>query len=326
MGTLHNRHVYIATPVEPLTGSDAINIINANVLKIREIDNFLPRHTGQPESGQDPDTSYLGLGYAAQSPAGVVGIVLFYFTPSLLPEEQLCFLTGAVDPLYRRRGVGTQLMTQVLTAVKQAKTKLALIASLPDRDAGPAAEFLTRFGFGELDCEVQYEGSLTGIEFVSEDPRFDLRAYNGGDPSLDEAIVDLHRRGYRRHPCVVDLTNELLALRLANPNCFYELLFHERQLIGYASFWIDKGKCYVDSLLVARQYWGSGASEELVHSVGRVATERGCAIISTISSSSNRAIISLMLKHNCHVVKATKRFCRRFTGEVAGNTNWVEPT
>jgi GNAT superfamily N-acetyltransferase len=297
---------------------DEILIVRANVLRFKELDSFLGRHMGGPESGQNPDALYPGLGYAARSAADVIGIVLFYLIPSIVPGEDLCFLFGAVDPLYRRRGVGTRLMNEVLAAARLAVNRLALIASLPDRNAESAAAFLGRFGFAEMDCEVHYRHDLIGIELVGENPRFEIREYRGGDPSLDRAIVDLHRRAYRGHPCIADLTDELLALRLANPSCYYDLLFHESQLIGYASFWINKGDCRVDSLLVARRYWGCGASDALVHSVECLAVERGCASVSTISRRSNRAVISLMHRHSCYEVKTTRRFCRRFSSDVSG--------
>jgi len=303
-------------PGDPEGAFDEICMVRANTLTLRELDTFLAHHLGKLESGHNPDELYSGLGYAARSATDVVGIALYYLIPSIVPGEELCFLMGAVDPLYRRRGVGTRLMTQVLAAARQAATKVVVVASLPDRDAEPAAAFLSRFGFAELDCEVHYKRNLVGIDLVSEEPRFEFREYRGGDSSLDRAIVDLHRRAYRGHPCLVDLTDQLLAGRLANPSCHYELLFHKGQLVGYASFWINESDCDVDSLLVARRYWGCGASDALVHCVERAAAKRGCATLSTVARSSNRAIISLMQRHGCYAVKSSRRFCRRFTADV----------
>jgi GNAT superfamily N-acetyltransferase len=255
----------------------------------------------------------------ARSTANVAGVILFYSIPSLLAGEDLCFLFGAVDPLYRRRGVGALLMTEVLATVSPPRGSLVLIAQVPDRDAKPAAAFLNRFGFVEIDCEVRYERNLKGIDLADTDPRFEFREYRGGDPSLDGIIVDLHRRAYRGHSCTADLTEELLASRLANPRCFYELLLHEKQLIGYASLWNNEGDCFVDSLLVARRYWRCGASDAIVHELERVALERGFATLWTFCSSSNAGVISLMNRLGCQAVRQIRRFCRRLGSDASSS-------
>jgi GNAT superfamily N-acetyltransferase len=298
-----------AKPLGPL---GEVHVVRASVLKLREIDGLLSRYVDGWENGQNPDELYPGLGYAALSGTDVVGIVLFYLTPSIVPAETLCFLSGAVDQLHRRRGVGSRLIMEVLSAARRAVAIPVLIASVPEREAEPAAAFLNRFDFAEMDCQVHCERRLIGLDPICEDVRFGIREYRGGSPALDRAIMDMHRRAYRARPCVPDLTDELLAHRLAQPSCYHKLLFHGRKLVGYASFWINGSECYVDSLAVTRRYWGSGASEILARSVEHFAAEHGCATLSTVITSSNLAIVSIMERHACHPVKTTRRFCRRF--------------
>jgi GNAT superfamily N-acetyltransferase len=300
-------------PGEPAAIADEISIVRANALTFGELNDFLGRYADRLESALRPDEPYLGLGYVARSATKLVGVVLFYLVPSIVPGVQLCFLVGAVDPQCRRRGVGSSLLTEVLAAVSHADGGPALIAHLPDGDTAPAAAFLERFGFAELAYEARYELNLTGIKFAATDPRFECREYRGGDPAMDRVIVDLHRRAYRGKLCTADLTEELLALRLANPRCCYDLFFHEGQLIGYVSSWNNDRECFVDSLLVTRRYWGGGASDALFHELERVATKRGAAKLATTASGSNRAVINLMDRRDAREVKKTRCFYRQLS-------------
>jgi len=298
--------------VEPLAASDEIFIARADTFKFGEIENFFCRHTGEPGSGRNPDDQYQGLGYAARTVKGIVGIFMFSFLPSIVPGEHLCYLTGVVDPLYRRHRVGARLLTEALTAAKQAVARPVFIArlpdSLPDRGEEPITSFLGRFGFTEMDCDIHYGANLSGIQLSPEDSRFVVRNYKGADPLLNQAIVDLHRRAYRGQPGIADLTPELLAVRLADPRCRYELLYYEKQLAGYASFWIFTSDCYVDSLLAAQQYWGCGASDALANLIARRALKDGCKTLSTLCRSKNRSTINLMQRLGCRALKTTRIF------------------
>jgi len=291
---------------------DHITIARADTLKFSELAGFLARHMGKQVSGRDPNASYPGLGFVAKADGELIGIALFYFIPSTEPGEDLCYLTIFVDPLCRRCGVGRRLMDEVLDFAKQRDGKVAVVVNLPEADAEAGALLLSRCGFAEIDSELRYERNLVGVQPRAPDPSFSLHEYRGGDPLLDRGILDLHRRAYRSHPCVAKITDDLLALRLANPDCNYELMFTAGKLVGYASLWREKGGCYIDSLLIAQRYWGSGASDNLVILLEGMAIKRGFTTAWAMCRSSNRPIIRLMDSHGFRSVQTTRRFCKRF--------------
>jgi GNAT superfamily N-acetyltransferase len=203
-------------------------------------------------------------------------------------------------------------MDEVLNFANERDGKVAVVVNLSEADAEAGTALLSRFGFAEIDSEIRYERNLVGVQPRTPDPNFSLHEYRGGDPSLDRAILDLHRRAYRSHPCVAEITDSLLALRLANPDCDYELMFNAGKLVGYASLWREKGGCYIDNLLIAQRYWGSGASDNLVILLEGMAVRRGFAIAWAMCRSSNRPIIRLMDSHGFRSVQTTRRFCKRF--------------
>ncbi|MFZ1084187.1 MAG: GNAT family N-acetyltransferase [Terracidiphilus sp.] len=296
---------------------DHIAIASAGKLKFSELDSFLIRFIGKPVKRQDPNASYPGLGFVARADGDLIGIALFYFIQSTEPGEDLCFLTNFVDPLYRRRGVGRRLMDEVLNFVEQRNGKVSIIVSLSEEDTRVCTALLSRFGFVEIDSELRYERNLVRVQPRTPDPSFSLHEYKGGDPSLDRAILDLHLRAYRFHPCVAKITEDLLAMRLADPNWNYELMFHEGKLVGYASLWCEKDGCYIDNLLISQHYWGSGASDNLVILLEDMAIRRGFATAWAMCRSSNRPIIRLMEAHGFRSIRTTRRFCKRFSGAAA---------
>ncbi len=288
-------------------------IVEANTLGLASIHALLRRcEAVVSHRGPIPDDLYSGLGYAARFDAAVVGVALFHLTASLGPEAQLCFLSGGVEAKYRRHGVGTHLLAEVFAAIARTAVPTALVVSAQQHELEAAAAFLLRFGFEELDQEVCWVRRLVDLAPIRENPRFLVREYRGRSQGLNRAMVEMHRRGYRSRRFIADLTPELLASRLSQPNCHHLVLIDGRQLAGYLSSWINDGDCYVDSLVVARRCWGADASEVLARSVQHFAAARGCATLSAKTSSSNQAVNRLMERNDCRRATIVTRFYKQF--------------
>jgi ribosomal protein S18 acetylase RimI-like enzyme len=286
---------------------DDASVVRANVLTFGEVDGFLTRYLGLPASGQDPDLAYPGLGYAARIETETIGLVIFYLYTSVIQDESLCFLFGAVDPSHRCRGVGTRLATEAISAARRAVARPVFLVTLPERDPEPAAAFLSRLQFEEVERQIHFERKLHSADRDSDTTAFDVRVYGGGDSSLDTAIMDLHRRAYGNRPDTPDLTINLLAQRLAS-HCRYVLLYAGERLIGYSSLWPDRDDCFADCIAVDRRYWRSGASDALASAVLYTASELGCAKISANATSGDRPARSVLVRHGLRQVKVTRRF------------------
>jgi len=286
---------------------DDASVVSANVLTFGEVDGFLTRYLSLPASGQDPNLPYPGLGYAARIETETIGLVIFFLYASVIQDENLCFLFGAVDPSHRRRGVGARLATEAISAARRAVARPVFLVTLPERDPEPAAALLSRLQFEEIDRQIHFERKLRGADRNSDATGFDVRVYGGGDSSLDTVIMDLHRRAYRNRQGTPDLTINLLAQRLAS-HCQYVLLYAGERLIGYSSLWPDRDDCFADCIAVDRRYWRSGASDALASAVLRTASELGCAKISADATSSDRPACNMLVRHGLRQVKVTRRF------------------
>lgn len=289
-----------------------IVITETETLRLAEVYSFFSRYAGWPETADIADQLYSGQGYAARSGTEILGIVIFTLLPSLVTGETLCFLFGTVDPAHRRRRLGTRLMKETISAVRKVAPRLVVIAFLPEKDEQSTVAFLRFLGFAEMDTMLRYERDLTQVTCAVEQLTYNIREYKGGEQRVDESIIDLYRRAYRGHLGIPDLTFEWLRKQLAQPSCSYILLRHNGQLVGHASMWINQGECYVDSALVARSHWGSGASDAIARSLLRIAVERGCTTISGMAASTNRPSRSLMERYGLQVGKSIKRFLQTY--------------
>ena len=60
------------------------------------------------------------------------------------------------------------------------------------------------------------------------------------------------------------------------PGIAYVLAFDADRLIGHAAVDVNDAECYVDSIVVVRSHWGSGASDALGRAITRHALAQAC--------------------------------------------------
>lgn len=103
-----------------------------------------------PEAAHWPAQSYLGLpGWVAESDAGVVGLVV-----TGVAADEMEILNLAVEPDWRRRGVGTAL---VETALEHGRRSGAKRVFLEVRESNQAARgFYRRQGFAVAGRRPRY--------------------------------------------------------------------------------------------------------------------------------------------------------------------------
>jgi len=287
-------------------------IVEIATLRLAEVYGFFSQHTDLSELAHASDQLYPGLGYAARSSTEILGIMIFTLIPSLVAGETLCFISGAVHTAYRRRRVGTRLLTEVISVARKTAPRVVVVAPLPEQEEQPIVEFLNCFSFTEMDTQLYYRRELSGVADAIGQSVYDIREYKGNELHLDESVLDLYRRAYRGHLCIPEMTLESLKKRLTNFGCSLILLSDNGRLVGHAWMWIKQNECYVESLLVARSHWGTGASDALGRALLRLASKGGCRAISGAVASTNRPSRSLMERHGFQVVSSIRRFGRTY--------------
>jgi len=122
--------------------------------------------------------------------------------------------------------------------------------------------------------------------------------------------VDLYRRAYRGRSAIPQLTIESVHRQLEFPGFAYVLAFDGEQLIGHAAVFVHDGECYVDSIVVVRSHWGSGASDAMGQAITRHALAEGCSRIACVAEITNRASRALIERQGYKSTGQLRRFRR----------------
>jgi len=267
-------------------------------LQISEVFAFYARALSLPDAGPADDGPFPGRGRAAVSDGKLVGVL----TGSLHPDNDrpgtnVLYLYGVVDPAWRRRGIGRALLAGLVEEFRVDGRPLTLSAILSGGEPDTTAAFLLQQGFSEARQSIRYERELTPDAVPQDGPSMPTAVYRGGDAAIETAIIDLYRRAYRGRNAIPVLTAESIQRQFQAPGFAYVLVFDGDRLIGHTACYMNEAKCYVDSIVIARSHWGSGASDALVHALFRHALGEGCSQIAGVAEESNRASRALMERH-----------------------------
>jgi GNAT superfamily N-acetyltransferase len=288
----------LSTQADGATPAAAASLRPVEGLRTPEVFEFYVRALGLSVATPPGDEPFPGQGKAAMADGKLVGLL----TGGLYPDNDhpgadVLYLYGAVDPAWRRRGIGRALLAGLMEEFHREGRPLTLSVTLSGGEPDAAAAFLLQQGFSEARQSIRYERELTPDAVPQDGPSMPTAVYRGGDAAIETAIIDLYRRAYRGRNAIPVLTAESIQRQFEAPGFAYVLVFDGDRLIGHTACYVNEAKCYVDSIVIARSHWGSGASDALVHALFRHALGEGCNRIAGIAEESNRASRALMERH-----------------------------
>jgi GNAT superfamily N-acetyltransferase len=285
----------------------------AEGLRVSELADFYARALGSPKAPSPPpdDALFCGLGRVALADGELVGLLTgSVHSENGDPDARVLYLYGAVHPAWRRRGIGRDLLAGLLEEFRGDHRPLTLMATLQGGEPDAAAAFLLQQGFSEARRNVRYERELTPDAVPQDEASLQTAVYRGGDAAIEAAIIDLYRRAYRSRQVIPELTAESIRRQLDAPGFAYVLVFEGDRPVGHSACYVHDAECYVDSIVIVRSHWGSGASDVLVHALFRHALAQGCRRIVGVAEESNRASRALMERHGLGPKEHVRRFRR----------------
>ena len=98
--------------------------------------------------------------------------------------------------------------------------------------------------------------------------------------------------------------------QVERPGLAYFLAFDGDRLIGHAAVDVRDAECYVDSIVVVRSHWGSGASDALGRAITRHALAQACRRIACVAEIRNRASRALIERQGYRATDQLRRFRR----------------
>ena len=257
------------------------------------------------------DEPYRGRGRAALAGGELVGLLTGNLLPdNSNPDARVLYLYGAVHPSWRRRGIGRRLLAGLLEEIRNDRPAVTSVVTLGQAHAEAAAAFLLQQGFSEAPRLVRYERELMPDCVPQDVSSLRTAVYRGGDTALEAAIIDLYHRGYRGRRGIPQLTGESIRRQLEMPGFAYMLIFDGDRLVGHGACYAHDSGYYVDSTVIVRSHWGSGASDALVRAYFRHALTQGCSRISGAADASNRASRALMERLGFRLTEQFRRFLR----------------
>lgn len=165
-------------------------------------------------------------------------------------------------------------------------------------------DILQEHGFAHRFTSCLYEGPLPLPEPTPQAPAR-LVTYSGGDPVVDAAMEDLHRRGFRERVGVPEWTTP----SVDSPKS-HILAYDGDRLAGFAS-WIAMPEFAVwDNVVLARRYYATGMAHTLGRAISDAAVAAGCSSLRGYIHATNHASRSLAERFGLQVCGELSAFLR----------------
>lgn len=187
------------------------------------------------------------------------------------------------------------------------------IIALPDRLPEPLEQALAEEGFrlDRMTREMEWCGDAVPLV----DPEgLRVQAYDGGDPAIDQAILDLHNRSYRA----------LRLVSLMNPENVWRPYFGQKSrgmvicwdgsvLASFAEWGVLDDKPIITSIAAARSHWGTSAAAAAGTRAMQCLVDMGHRRLLTYASTRNTAAYKLHLRHGWREVRVVSpNYIRKF--------------
>lgn len=149
----------------------------------------------------------------------------------------------------------------------------------------------------------------TGEKVTLTDPgTARLDRYTGGNPEIDQAIIDLHNRSYRAGRLTPPADIEYLWKTWPGLTAReYVLAWDEGRLVGYAEWFVYDDKPTMNSLVAARSHWGTSVAAAAGTKAMELMLELGYRTLQSSVISRNAASIKLQLRHGWRITKEQGR-------------------
>jgi len=258
-----------------------------------------------PATGEGP---FRAFGRAALAGEELVGLMAGDLAPRNDDAgEWLLNLRGGVHPRLRRRGIGRRLVESVVADCRALERPVEILATLTEAEVDAGRPFLSALGFDEAVGLVRYQADPLIVPLLPPDARHPTRAYRGGEPATDAAITDVYARAYRGRRNVPQL-------RLgSSPDLLYLLVFDGDRLVGHTTAQKVNDVCFIDSIVVARSHWASGAADALCGAIHRHALEQAARIVVAYVETTNRPSRALVERNGLTQAAVFSRFSRTVT-------------
>ena len=277
----------------------------ASELTAAEVDAFHVDVLGEQRVRTAGAGLFNGFGRAALAGEELVGLMAGDFVSRNDDTgEWLLNLRGGVHPRLRRRGIGRRLMERLVVDCHELEGGVDMLATLTEAELDAGGPFVSALGFEETVGMVRYQANPRIVPLLPRNGAFATRAYRGGEPATDAAIADLYGRAYRGRRSVPQL-------RLGfSSDLAYLLVFDGDLLVGHATAQKVNDVCFIDSIVVARSHWASGAADALSGAIHRHALQQAARLVVAYVEASNRASRALIERHGMTEIATFSRFRR----------------
>jgi ribosomal protein S18 acetylase RimI-like enzyme len=193
-----------------------------------------------------------------------------------------------IDPLDRRKGLGSRMDAACVEAVDAPDVKAQAVVS---ENNLVAEAFVRARGFQMIDKSYKMSREPEAFEPVAVDG-FCFEAYRGGDPATNAAIADQNRRLYANERFAYFTTPEEVEKIFETPGRVIILarLEETQEIAGF----VDLTKeAFVCNLGVARKFWGTGLAHELSRRTITMGVELGVDRVRSYVRAKNAASIRM---------------------------------
>ena len=212
----------------------------------------------------------------------------FALTSKPMPGRDQTHLMILVDPVDRRRGLGSRLDATCIEAVDIPTIKAQAVVS---ENNAIAEAFVQARGFQMMDKNYKMSREPEAFEPVAIDG-FCIEAYRGGDSATNAAIADQNRRLYANERIAYFTEPEEIEKIFEFPGRVI-LLARVEETQEIAGFVDLTKEAFVCNLGVARKFWGSGLAHELSRRTIAMGVELGADRVRSYVRAKNAASIRM---------------------------------
>ena len=241
--------------------------------------------------------AYDGTGYAAWVGRELVAVATYDRMRGIDLVEPQFFINGGVEPSWRKRGFGGQLLEKLMKDMKSESPAGGVTVYLPavstEVKAGDSEVelFFIHRRFNQIGAHIFYEGTVVDAEQRSKEcsEKISTQLYMGGDLYQSRAISELHEISFSRSDGYVKWNEKSIDQDLDSTGAHFVLLKMNEDFVGYARCAVRYSTYFIGEIAIARKAWGKVSSDGLANAIAKDAIRRGCNKLAGFVDYNNRA-------------------------------------